>query len=386
MTLPRDRELRKGVDGREVAGNLLAWYDVHRRLLPWRDLDAGDVQERAWAVWLSEVMAQQTRVEVVVPYWERFLTLYPRPADLASASEEEVLAQWAGLGYYRRARQLRAAAAEVVRRGGIPSSSAELRELPGVGPYTAAAVASIAFGEAVAVVDGNVERWLARFLALGGDPRRGATRRRVRAAAAAVLEPRRAGDSNQAMMELGARVCRPVGARCGECPVSDRCLALEEDRVAEIPPPRTRRPTERVVWRSALVESGGRVLLVRRDGADGVLAGFWELPSIVEVGDEAPERVAARIGARIGTAVALDAEPTVEVNHTITHRAITIRVHRGRLVSGAGGADEIRESGGARWWDPRAGREVPIGAATRKALAAAGLLPGGSQTDGASSD
>ena len=182
---------------------LLRWYDARRRELPWRRT------REPYRIWVSEVMLQQTRAETVIPYYKHFLQRFPTIAALAAAETEEVLSLWSGLGYYRRARQLHRAARMLVEEGGeIPRSVDALRRLPGVGPYTAAAVASIAFGVAVPALDGNVVRVLARRQALAGNPRSAEVRRQLESAAARLLAPQRPGDSNQALMDLGATVCK----------------------------------------------------------------------------------------------------------------------------------------------------------------------------------
>src|ERR1044072_9343854 len=202
---------------------LLSGYRRKRRHLPWRRT------RDPWAIWVSEVMLQQTRVEQVGAYFERFLARFPSVAALAEAPLAHALGGWAGRGYYRRLRLLHRAAHRVVERGGaIPSTAEQLRRLPGVGDYTAAAVASIAFGEPVPVLDGNVVRVMARRLACEEDAARPAVRRRLRAAAAVLLDVDAPGDSNQALMELGATVCTPMAPRCGECPLARRS---EERRV-----------------------------------------------------------------------------------------------------------------------------------------------------------
>ena len=207
-------------------GQLLQWYDSQRRDLPWRA--AKDQSADPYAVWISEIMLQQTQVQTVIPYFEAFLAKYPDVESLAATSLDEVLASWSGLGYYRRARQMHRAAGEIVALGGFPTSAAGLRELPGIGEYTAAAIASIAFGEVVPVLDGNVERVLSRCLAQAEDPKRSRPRRRLRQAAAELLDPRRPGDGNQALMELGATVCRPTSPNCPVCPLAPDCRAHAE--------------------------------------------------------------------------------------------------------------------------------------------------------------
>ncbi|HEX5757593.1 MAG TPA: A/G-specific adenine glycosylase, partial [Thermoanaerobaculia bacterium] len=237
---------------------LLAWYDRVRRDLPWRRT------RDPYRVWISEVMLQQTRVEVVLPYYDRFLAEFPTVEALAAAPEAEVLAAWSGLGYYRRARQLHAAARRVVERGGFPDTPGGWRELPGVGDYTAAAVGSIVYGLPLPVLDGNVERLMARYLALAADPKSAAARRQLRAAAAALVDPERPGDSNQALMEVGATVCTPRRPRCPDCPLLPGCRAAAEGRPERYPPRRARRAREGRRLVVAVVEWRGQVLLVRR--------------------------------------------------------------------------------------------------------------------------
>ena len=223
-------------DARTAARALLAWYRANRRALPWRE--SGD----PYRVLVSEIMLQQTRVETVLSYYERFISAFPDVETLAAAPIEEVLAKWSGLGYYSRARRLHAAARAIVERGDFPRTEAELLELPGVGAYTAAAIASIAFGEPVAVVDGNVERVIARLLALDVDPAQGRARRLVRETASRLLVRDAAGDSNQALMELGAVICLPRRPRCLVCPLLDGCAARASGRTEELPVRAPRRP------------------------------------------------------------------------------------------------------------------------------------------------
>jgi A/G-specific adenine glycosylase len=251
---------------------LLGWFDRERRELPWR------ATRDPWAILVSEVMLQQTTVSAALPYYERFLSRWPTAARLSRAGLDELLAEWAGLGYYSRARKLHAAAGIVAEAGALPSDSAGLRELPGVGPYTAAAVASIAYGEPIAAVDGNVERVICRLLALAGPPTRAAVRQRIAAAAQALLDPRRPGDHNQAMMELGATLCRPKSPRCGECPASAHCAAFASGEPQRYPRPKARPQPVDVLRAAAIVRRGGQVLLRRREQAPN--EGFLELPEV----------------------------------------------------------------------------------------------------------
>lgn len=256
-----------------LRARLLAWYRGHRRDLPWRG------SENPWAILVSEIMLQQTTVAAVVPYWERFVARWPDAAALARADQDELLAAWAGLGYYRRARLLHDAARVLAGRGGeLPRRAAELQELPGVGPYTAAAVASIAFGEPVACVDGNVERVLARLLALEHDPASASGAAAVRATAQALLDTRAPGDSNQALMELGATLCRPAAPDCPRCPLARSCAARAAGRPERWPLRAARAPLQPVPRAVALVERGARVLVRRR--AESPNEGFFELPDV----------------------------------------------------------------------------------------------------------
>ncbi|MEZ4393287.1 MAG: A/G-specific adenine glycosylase [Polyangiales bacterium] len=236
---------------------LVAWFRAARRDLPWRRT------RDPYAIWVSEVMLQQTRVDTVIPYYTRFLRDFPTARALADAPESEVLARWSGIGYYRRARLLHAAAKAVVERHGgeLPADHAQLRALPGVGDYTAGAVGSIAFGLAVPLVDGNVERVLCRLFAIPGDPKTTAVKRRVWSLAAALVVGADPGDLNQALMELGATVCAPTSPRCLTCPARAWCAGAREGDPARYPekPARARPPTER--WRALIATRGDAIWL-----------------------------------------------------------------------------------------------------------------------------
>ena len=251
---------------------LLAWYDREKRELPWRGT------QDPYRVWLSEIMLQQTRAEAVAPRYEAFLSRFPTVEALAAADEEAVLKAWEGMGYYSRARNLRRAAMEVVRRGGFPRSAKEWQKLPGVGAYTAAAVASIAFHEAAPALDGNQARVLSRLLAFEGTVD---TPQRLRAQAEALIDRERAGDYNQALMDLGSGVCTPRAPKCGLCPVAAFCAARaggDAESYPHLPPPIARREVEVTV---VLAYLGGRVL-VRRRPSKGLLAGLWQFPNFSE--------------------------------------------------------------------------------------------------------
>lgn len=240
------------------AEKLLAWYEKNRRDLPWRRT------KDPYRVWLSEIMLQQTRVEAVKGYYARFLEAFPSVEDLAAASEEEALKLWEGLGYYSRARNLLRAARLIVEEGSFPSDEASLRRLPGIGPYTAGAIASIAFGQPVPAVDGNVYRVLTRFLGIREDVGAPATQKRVREEAQRLLPPENPGDFNQALMELGATLCSPSSPRCPECPWQEECDAREEGDAELLPVHEKKKPQRIVSVAVALLTRKGRVFVRKR--------------------------------------------------------------------------------------------------------------------------
>ncbi len=310
---------------------LLAWYDASARPLPWRFPQHGADPYR---VWLAEAMSQQTQVARVIPFYRRFLARFPTLQALAAAEEAEVLALWSGLGYYARARALRRAAQEALaRHGGLPTTVEALRALPGVGPYTAGAVASIAFAAVVPAIDGNVVRVLSRLEVVEGAPEAAATRARLGALAEALVHPARPGDWNQALMELGATVCGKPAPRCARCPVASLCRAHAAGRERELPPPRRRAARTRLLLACALVERGGRLLLARRP-AEGLFGGLWSLPA-AELRRGASPEVALR-GALPGHASAAlrVGEEVVRLGRTLTHRDLVLVAYRcevGRL-------------------------------------------------------
>ncbi|ADU26992.1 A/G-specific adenine glycosylase [Ethanoligenens harbinense] len=261
---------------RPFSAPLLAWYGANARRLPWRVLPT------PYRVWVSEIMLQQTRVEAVVPYYERFLAALPDLPALARAPEDRLLKLWEGLGYYSRVRNMQKAAQAVVLAGGtnLPGSYEALRALPGIGPYTAGAVASIAFGIPVPAVDGNVLRVLARLLACREDIALPQVKRAFEQAAAALLLRECPGDFNQAMMELGATVCLPNAApRCADCPVRAFCAAARAGNAPDYPYKSPKKP--RVVEeRTVFVVVAEHTVLLRRRAGKGLLAGMWELPNL----------------------------------------------------------------------------------------------------------
>lgn len=309
-----------------AAKQLLDWYEQHRRDLPWRR-DA-----EPYRVLVSELMLQQTRVEVVLGYYARFLERFPSVTALAAAAEEDVLAAWSGLGYYTRARRLWAAAREVVARGGWPQRAAELETLPGLGAYTAAAVASIAFGEVVLALDGNLIRVLSRRAAVIARGVR--ARRAVLAAGAELLACGRPGDVNQALMDLASGICRPRAPRCPHCPLRRGCLAAEGGDPEAFPSPTARRERERVEGTVLAVEDGrGRLLVVRRAPGTGILAGLWEPPWVAARGPGVEEEAARRYGGHWR-----GGDSRGRLRHAVMHFDLDLEIRAAEWVAAPGGA------------------------------------------------
>jgi A/G-specific adenine glycosylase len=308
--------------GPETAGALLDWYDRERRHLPWRA--ARNRKPDPYRVWLSEIMLQQTTVKAVIPYYQAFLKRWPTVEALAAASLDDVLAAWAGLGYYSRARNLHKCALAVVQRHGgrFPASELELRELPGIGPYTAAAVAAIAFGLKATPVDGNVERVVARLFAV--EQALPAVKPVLRRLAESLTPPARPGDHAQAMMDLGATICAPKRPSCLVCPIADCCAGNSRGIAARLPmrAAKAERPVRLGMAFLALSEDG-RVLLRKRPEA-GLLGGMLEVPS-TEWGETLPPTKEALRGAPVRA----DwwAVPGI-VTHTFTHFRLEALVYR----------------------------------------------------------
>lgn len=296
--------------------------------MPWRKT------RDPYAIWLSEVMLQQTQVATVIPYYTKFLTLFPDIKSLANADISAVLGLWAGLGYYRRAHQLHRAACEIMLKHGgrLPTRFNDLLQLPGFGPYTAGAVASIAFDERVPAVDGNVLRVMARILADPHDILNPKVQRQLRETAQSWLPPRHAGTFNQAMMELGATVCTAGQPHCTKCPVSGVCRSRQAGTTADYPV-RGKKDDRRRIYYAAVfaVLAPGLVLMAQRP-SDGLWAGLWELPSLSISGPSQAE--AAKIIVPLMQAAGMtffDRQPVAVINHTLTHREITVCIFAGHL-------------------------------------------------------
>jgi A/G-specific adenine glycosylase len=320
----------------QFAARLTQWYDGAKRDLPWRKT------RDPYRILVSEIMLQQTRAQAVIPYYEKFLETFPSAHDLARASETEVLRHWSGLGYYARARNLHKAARQIVEHGAFPQEYDAIRELPGVGTYTAAAVASIAFGNNRAVVDGNVMRVIARFSGDASDIGAPATKIRFEKIASALLDPHDPGRFNQAMMELGATICLPRNPLCLLCPVSADCQARAQGNQSQLPVKLKRMQPVRVDVTLLIVERAGRILLWRRNPDSRRLGGFWELPS----SEELPK--------------AKKLESLGSFRHSITNHNYIFTVVNA-TVSGAASRFQ--------WFDRAQLLGIPLSTTTRKALA-----------------
>jgi A/G-specific adenine glycosylase len=345
---------RTEIEGRKELRKVLStWYAREKRDLPWRRT------RDPYRIWISEAMLQQTRVETVIPYYRRFLDRFPSVRALASAPVEDVLAAWSGLGYYRRARSLRDAARTILERhaGRFPSRREELLELPGVGPYTAGAIASIAFDHPEPLVDGNVARVFSRLL--GRDL--SSTDPDVWSVARALVPRKGAGNWNQALMELGALVCTPREPSCPRCPVAGRCEALRTGRVEALPRKRSRPRALEVELVVLAVTDGERWLLEKRE-ARGRMAGLWQMPTVEVPG---PKRRGLLFPTRRPRPFRVG-RTLCEVRHTITRHRIRATVKRATL--------ESARPGPAFAWIPRERlEEMALTGMTRKCLSA--ILP-----------
>jgi A/G-specific adenine glycosylase len=324
----------------EFRARLLAWYDAHARGLPWRERPGNGKHRDPYRVWVSEIMLQQTRVAAVIEHYHEFLRRFPTVEKLAAAREASVLAAWSGLGYYRRARMMHAAAKIVAReRGGkFPETSKDWLELPGIGRYTAAAVASIAFGEAVAVVDGNVERVLQRFSGqLAGEE--------LWRAADELLDRERPGDFNQAMMELGATVCTPRAPACLMCPIVELC-ATRGELAGKAKAEKQKKREIHYALRYRPIGRSKQVLLVKRPKNASLMAGMWELPEVLR--PESHEK------------------PAFTVRHSITVTDYTVRVWHNPVSNHRDG----------EWFSLQRLPKMALTGLARKILREANLLPG----------
>ncbi len=345
------------IDVARLRSDLLAFYDRARRDLPWR-------RERdPYRIWVSEIMLQQTRVETAEPYYRRWMQRFPTLDDLAAASRDEVLKAWEGLGYYSRARRIHDGARMVCERlgGEIPSTAQALRELPGVGEYTAGAVASIAFGEVTPAIDGNARRVLARLFDLA-DP----SLAELRAIVEELIDRERPGDFNQAVMELGATICTPRTPTCGACPLGSVCRAKAAGTQLDRPMTKSRGKTPLREFGVAVVLDPESRLLMRRRPEEGLLGGLWEFPNMsIRPGEhsaQAARRAAAEAGAHRLESSSSTASGTLHpVRHTFSHFRAIYRPH-------AFSAAPVSLPEGCRWIEPPEASGLAMPVAQRKIL------------------
>lgn len=342
-----------GMDGRDA---LLAWFDERARDLPWRRT------RDPYAIWVSEVMLQQTRVETVIPYFERFLARFPTLADLAAAEEQAVLAAFSGLGYYRRARLLHRGAREAhARHGEVPRDRAARRALPGIGDYTAGAIGSIAFGLQEPIVDGNVVRVLSRVHRIEAEHGPAKVRKVLWSLAGQWAVGERPGDLNQALMELGATVCVPRAPRCDGCPLAPHCAVAGTALAAELPRLPARKEKAVVALRAAVVrDATGRLGLVRQEGAL-----YGGMHGCVTVEGTAATRIAGLRAALEATfpGAVLEPTPCATLEHVLTHRTLRVRVHR---AVGSG----VLDAGRAGFYDAAGLETVGLSTLTRRLVEA----------------
>lgn len=346
-----------------LASQLVRWFKKSARDLPWRRT------RDPYAIWLSEVMLQQTRVETVIPYYERFLAHFPTVHDLARADIDSVLSLWSGLGYYRRARELHRCANEIVDKhnGVFPSTVEGLRSLRGIGPYTAGAIASIAFDKPVPLVDGNVARVLSRLFTIELDMKSTAGMKEAWAKAEKIVPKDQPGAFNQALMELGATICIPRDPGCLVCPVRDLCSARAQGRERDLPIMSAKKASPKVPMVAAVIEHEGKILFARRKEG-GLFGGLWEPPMVPA--DSVVDARSALIGAGIEANVELS--EVGRVGHVLTHRELTVVVCRGQgkplAILGAPTTEPYEKLA----WLPREPTGIGISTLAKKILAAAG--------------
>jgi A/G-specific adenine glycosylase len=344
-----------------LPNRLLTWFDAHARDLPWRQ------QRTPYRVWVAEVMLQQTQVGTVVPYYERFLARFPSLEALAAASQEEVLKVWEGLGYYARARRLHAAAQELAAQArDVPDTFDELLALPGVGRYTAGAIASLAFGHPVPAVDGNARRVLSRVFAVREDVTRSAVKREIEALATALLPPERAGAFNEALIELGATVCTPRTPACRRCPLRELCRAYATGEQEMLPQKSRRRPVPHHDVTAAVTLRDDHVLIAQRNASD-MLGGLWEFPGgKCEDGESLPDCLMREMREELGVKVTVS-DHLITVEHAYSHFRITLHAFRCRLREGP---LRCLDCADFRWVLPSELDALPMSVVDRKIAAA----------------
>lgn len=300
---------------------LLTWYRKNARSLPWRKT------KDPYRIWLSEIMLQQTQVDQAIPYYERFLKKFPTVQRLAQAPLTRVLDSWSGLGYYSRAKNLHAAAQLVCREyaGALPSEVADLLKLPGIGRYTAGAVASIAFDRPAPILDGNVIRVLSRYLAIEADPRQPAMQKRLWQVAGQLVSEKLAGDFNQALMECGALICTPRQPACARCPLKSGCLAFRRNLQELIPPTRIQLARKEIPYVCGIIENAAGAVLIARRPLEGLLPGLWEFPGGEKKPNEPARQALTRLLRERLHLSAAAGQPLGKITQLLSHRRLTIQ-------------------------------------------------------------
>lgn len=345
-----------------IRQKLLDWYASHKRRLPWRETS------NPYAIWVSEVMLQQTQVATAIPYYERFMDRFPTLPQLARANIQKVLKLWEGLGYYSRARNLHRAAGVVVSRhhGKVPDDPAAFRALPGVGDYISAAVLSIAFGRAIPVVDGNVKRVLSRLMEIDTPVNRSGSHKIFEPPASRLICPQHPADFNQSIMELGALICRPKNPNCSNCPLSDLCRAKRHHTTADYPKRDASRKTPHRHMAIGVILKKGKMLVAQRQ-IDGFLGGLWEFPAVsAEPGHTNGQTIEGSLFTETGLTVAIDRRLT-GIRHAYTHFTLTADVFLCRYVAGR---VRLKSAQGHRWVTLRSLAGLPVHKANHKFIGA----------------
>jgi A/G-specific adenine glycosylase len=343
-----------------LQSQLLDWYYLNRRQLPWRGI------HDPYKVWISEVMLQQTQVKTVIPYYEKFLKVFPDLSALAKTKADKLLKCWAGLGYYSRARNLRKAARVILsgHGGEFPETLEAVNALPGIGRYTAAAILSICFGEPLAVLDGNVMRVLTRAFKIHANINDGLVRKQLWKLAQDLLVHEKPGDFNQALMELGATVCTPRQPKCAQCPWKGKCLAKKANIQELLPEKGVRLSLRKSFHAAVILEHRGKYLLIRRSGK-GQLQGFWEFPGLeLKDGQVANSIITKYFQERYALQIS-ELRHITQVRHSITTRRMTIDVFRGLIRKSHPSPEPEKD---ARWVSSAELRRYPFSSATLRIL------------------
>ncbi len=361
-TIPHSsKQLLNTEEAKRFRKNLIDWYRQNRRELPWRETSD------PYKIWISEIMLQQTRVDQALPYYQRFMSLFPTVYDLAEAGRQKVLKAWEGLGYYSRARNMHQAAQTIVEayHGKIPDSWENIIRLKGIGPYTAAAILSIAYRKPYAVVDGNVIRVITRFFGIREDVRSTAVRRTIQELADELIDRDHPGEFNQALMETGATVCTPANPGCDKCPLSNDCITVKTAAFDAIPykSPAKKRPHYHIGV--GIIQNDRNEVLIALRPENAMLGGLWEFPGGKQEGDETiPETIRRELREELGVEVEVT-RPLMSLKHAYSHFTITLHAWFCRLLSGTpkpAGSQEIR------WIPLRSLDDYPFPTANRKLI------------------